>query len=299
VNTPEISVVMSVYNGASYLDEAIQSVLNQTHSDFEFIIIDDGSTDESSQIIENYWKSDERLIVITQDNRGLVYSLNKGIQKARGKYIARMDADDISLPQRFERQISLMKSENVDICGCHVFTIDETGNYISAKIFYTSVLLNKFVLCRTVPFAHGSVMFKKDFMLSNELSYGQTKYNKAEDYALWIQFSKLGAKISNVDDFLFKYRDVQDSLSKKSINSRHAYSLSDDYCGANMKILNNKLNIALIADSFNKLKAIERENISYFLIKSVLAGNFSNLGFLRYFPKLLNITNFLKIVSGK
>ena len=114
---PKISVVMSVYNGQDYLDEAIQSILKQTYKDFEFIIINDGSIDKSLEIIEKYKQQDERIVLISRENKGLIASLNEGIEKARGKYIARMDADDISLPNRFEEQLKIMENDK-EIVGC-------------------------------------------------------------------------------------------------------------------------------------------------------------------------------------
>ncbi|HIP11775.1 MAG TPA: glycosyltransferase family 2 protein, partial [Arcobacter sp.] len=105
MKNPMVSVLLSVYNGEKYLDEAIESILNQTYQDFEFIIINDGSTDKSLEIIEKYKKEDNRIVVISRENKGLIYSLNEGISQAKGKYIARMDADDISLATRFEEQV--------------------------------------------------------------------------------------------------------------------------------------------------------------------------------------------------
>ena len=95
-----ISVILPVYNGEKYLKESIESILNQTYTNFEFIIIDDGSKDSSLEIIKEYEKEDERIIVISRENKGLVASLNEGIATAKGKYIARMDADDVSLSER-------------------------------------------------------------------------------------------------------------------------------------------------------------------------------------------------------
>ena len=108
MNTPMISVVMPVYNAEKYLDEAIKSILVQTCKDFEFIIINDGSNDKSLEIIEKYNIQDERIVLINRENRGLIASLNEGIEKTKGRYIARMDADDISLPDRFEKQIEFL-----------------------------------------------------------------------------------------------------------------------------------------------------------------------------------------------
>ena len=113
---------MSVYNGAPYLHEAIKSILGQTWSDFEFIIINDGSTDDSLQIINSF--NDPRIIVIDQENIGLADSLNKGLDLAQGDLIARMDADDISLPYRLQKQIEFMINHPmVGVCGSWVKTV--------------------------------------------------------------------------------------------------------------------------------------------------------------------------------
>jgi glycosyltransferase involved in cell wall biosynthesis len=182
--TPTISVLMPVYNAEKYLDEAIQSILDQTYQNFEFIIINDGSTDKSLEIIEKHQNQNEKILVISRKHKGLIASLNEGIDIAKGKYIARMDADDISLSQRFENQLNLMESEILDICGCHLFIINKQNKYVSTRIVSTKEDFNKMILSRSVPFAHGSVMIRRDFLISNNLRYGQTKYNKAEDYAL-------------------------------------------------------------------------------------------------------------------
>ncbi|MBI5094602.1 MAG: glycosyltransferase family 2 protein [Candidatus Hydrogenedentes bacterium] len=105
---PAVSVVMSVYNGERYLAEAIESILGQTYRDFEFIIIDDGSTDESLKIVEGYASRDNRIRLVSRPNRGLAAALNDGIEIARAPIIARMDADDVSLPKRFEKQMLYM-----------------------------------------------------------------------------------------------------------------------------------------------------------------------------------------------
>jgi len=293
-----ISVVMSVYNGEKYLDEAIESILNQTYKDFEFIIINDGSIDKSLEIIEKYKQQDERIVLISRENKGLIASLNEGIEKARGKYIARMDADDISLPKRFEKQIELLEENNIDICGCHFFIVDSKGKYKAAKVVSTDVIFNKIILVRSVPFAHGSVMFRKDFIIKNSLEYGQTNYIHAEDYALWIAFANKNAKISNVDDFLFKYRDSEGTMSKQSINYVHALKLSKIYIKENYneiykisKEYRSKINI---------LNDFEKEQLSYFLLKTMFKSDiFFKLKYIKKLPRQLNIINFLRIISGK
>lgn len=129
---PLISVVMAVYNGADYLVPAIDSILQQTYSHFEFIIINDGSTDDTTKILQHYEQLDERIKVYAQANQGLPISLNRGIRLARGKYIARMDADDISLPERFAKQVEFMESHpEVGVCGTQIKMIGE-NSYVDA-----------------------------------------------------------------------------------------------------------------------------------------------------------------------
>ncbi len=293
-----ISVIMSVYNAEKYLDEAIQSILDQTYQDFEFIIINDGSTDKSLEIMEKYKNQDDRIVLMTRKNKGLVASLNEGIEKAKGKYIARMDADDISLPQRFEKQIELMEKENLDICGSHFFIVDERSKYLSARVVSCRIDFNYMILSRSVPFAHGSVMIKKDFLITHELAYGKTVYNKAEDYALWIEFANNHAKISNVDEFLFKYRHLDNSLSKQNINYKHALALSKHY----IAIHNKQLNIIFekYKDKMNLLNDFELEQISYFMIKTIFnSQSLVKFQCLKKVPVGIKIINLTRVFFGK
>src|SRR5215813_1090725 len=125
-DAPKVSVVMPVYNGESYLCEAIESVLAQTFEKFEFVIINDGSTDNSEEIILSY--PDERIRLIQQSNRGLVESLNCGLQSSRGAYIARMDADDISAPSRLEAELKMFLSQpSLSMVGTSIKRIDPAG----------------------------------------------------------------------------------------------------------------------------------------------------------------------------
>lgn len=215
-NFPLISVVMPVYNAEKYLDEAIQSILNQTCKDFEFIIINDGSTDKSFEIIEKYKSQDERIVLINRENRGLILSLNEGIKKARGKYIARMDADDVSLSNRFHLQLEFMEQKNLDICGGHYFIMNDQMQYIDSFIAPISRESFLVYLSNSVPFAHPSVMIKKEFLMKNNLNYGSSSYVNAEDYALWNDIWRKKGNFGNVDDFILKYREVSVGLSKSN-----------------------------------------------------------------------------------
>jgi len=158
---PKISVVMAVYNGEKYLREAIDSILNQTFNDFEFIIINDGSTDDSAEIIKSY--NDPRIILIQQENKGLAAALNEGIKIAKGKFIARMDADDISLKTRLEKQIQFMEAhpEYVAI-GSWSNHISADGDYLyTCKMPLESSAL-KDELPDKCPFIHTSVLMRTD-----------------------------------------------------------------------------------------------------------------------------------------
>tara|TARA_R110001583_G_scaffold125058_2_gene276531 strand:- start:4867 stop:5766 length:900 start_codon:yes stop_codon:yes gene_type:complete len=221
MNTPIISVILPVYNGGEYLNEAIDSILNQTFSDFEFIIINDGSTDDSLSIIESYLNVDDRITLINRENKGLIASLNEGINLSRGKYIARMDADDVSFNTRFAKQLKLLDS-GYDICGCHFITIDIDGKKVDSTLVpleISSMLLN---LSLTVPFAHGSIMVRRSFLDIHKLKYGGRSAKSAEDYDLWVEMYNKGARFANVDDFLFYYRWYALSVSKINSNNLKA-----------------------------------------------------------------------------
>lgn len=213
---------MPVFNAEKFLDAAIQSIINQTFANFELIILNDGSTDGSVAIIESY--DDPRITLIhNHKNLGLVATLNRGIKLSTGSYIARMDADDISHPMRFEKQIELMQIMNADICGCHWHVINEKSRIIGNILvplgndFFVSSLSNG------VPFAHGSVMMRTKFLKINKMFYGGEPY--AEDFKLWIEFFERGGVFVNCNEFLYKYRDVKSSLSKVKRKEYHQTSI--------------------------------------------------------------------------
>ena len=209
-----ISVVLPVFNGALYLDEAIVSILKQSHSNFELIVINDGSTDASLEILEKYAIQDSRITLINRQNKGLVYSLNEGILKAKGKYIARMDADDESDSYRLENQIKHIEKYYLDICGGHYLLLDKKGKINGLNVVPISHEMCTLSLLSKVPFAHPSVMIRKQFLDENSLEYGQSKYKIAEDLDLWLRMHKCGARFGNVDGVVLKYRILGESLSK-------------------------------------------------------------------------------------
>jgi len=217
---PTISVLLPVYNGQAYLRQALDSILNQSYSDFELIIVDDGSSDGSLEIIRAC--TDKRIVLISQENIGLAGALNRAIEKARGKYLARHDQDDVSLPTRFQEQLSLMQSKELDFCGCDVMMMNAAGTFIKEIVMPTTSDLVTITLACTVPFAHGSVMMRKAFFDEHMLRYRQG--SSTEDYELWCDAYHLGAKFGNVNQVLFRYRDFSSSLSKLTAKKMQAHT---------------------------------------------------------------------------
>ena len=225
---PKISVVMSVYNGGKYLQEAIESILTQTYSDFEFIIIDDCSTDDSVNIIESY--DDRRIRLIrNKHNLRLPASLNKGIKMATGKYIARMDADDISMPDRFDKQVTYMEAHSeVVAAGGSFQAIDENGNNLYIHHSTTGEKLAKYCLMPS-PMAHPTVMMRRDVIVANNLFYDE-QYSSAQDYDLWQRINKK-FKIDNLPDILLRYRIQSNSISvaKRQQQQDNTYKIFSQY----------------------------------------------------------------------
>lgn len=211
-DTPLISVVMSCYNRQNYVAQAIESILNQTYTNFEFIIIDDCSTDNTYKIIKKYVKRDKRIIALRNKvNKGIVYALNRGLRLAKGKYIARMDDDDISLPQRFEKQVKYME-ENPDVVvlGSDVKSFcDEDKDYSPWVDAFDADEL-ALILNFKCSISHPNVIIRKDFLDKHSLSYLK-EYEFAEDYALWAQVMLKGGKIENLKEPLLLHR-----VSKKA-----------------------------------------------------------------------------------
>jgi len=208
---PTISVIMPVYNTEKYLQQSIESILNQTYKDFEFIIINDGSSDNSLSILEEYAETDSRIKIISRENKGLVYSLNEGISVANGKYIARMDADDISLPNRFMEQIKYMENTNIDICGTYVEAIGDDENLIKMKENEYNISLDLYSLMNGHALCHPSVLLKKNAIKC--IGGYDINYKYCEDLELWLRFIKKGYKIKVIPIKLLKYRTRLDSKS--------------------------------------------------------------------------------------
>lgn len=213
---------MPVYNAGDFLVEAIESILNQTVSDFEFFIIDDHSDDKSWRIIQKFAKKDKRIKTFRNQKRlGLVKSLNFLIPFTQGVYVARMDADDISLSDRLEKQIDyLSQNSKIVACGGQEYIIDETGKIIAEKYFPTdpktcyNALMNYMVIQPPALLARGEIF--RMFQYDNHIF-------KNDDITMHFKLLKMGA-FGNVDDFIFKYRKLENSLTH--IDPKRVYFLA-------------------------------------------------------------------------
>ena len=181
-----ISVVMPVYNAEKYIAQAIESILNQTYPYFEFIIVDDGSEDNSVKIIESF--EDERIRLFRKKHSGISETLNFGISKSQGEYIARMDADDISLPNRFQAQIKfLLQNKNYKLVSSNASIINEKGNLTGYKTTHHKFngKIKKILHKMFNPIVHSSLMFKRE--ITDDMSFYNPVFDGAEDYDLWLR----------------------------------------------------------------------------------------------------------------
>lgn len=210
MKSAKVTVLLPVYNGASYLREAIDSILNQTLKDFELLIINDGSTDNSAEIIKSY--PDKRIVFSDNEkNTGLVNVLNQGICMARGEYIARMDCDDIALPRRLEKQVHFMDNHrHVVVCGTRFEIIAKKRLIPVIKLDHPEI---KCEMLFNSPFAHPTVMLRNRILQVNGLFYS-SQHQDAEDFEFWQRLSEYG-HLANLSDILLRYRIHHSQVSNK------------------------------------------------------------------------------------
>ena len=204
---PKVSVVMAVHNGMPYLDRAIQSILAQTFEDYEFIIIDDGSTDGTAAILNHYAQTHHRVRVYHQQHLGLIVSLNRGCNLARGDYIARMDADDVSVPERLAKQVAFLERQpSCCVVAAKILLIDDHGNPVGVwpEDMNTSTWSAiRHQLPRSNCIAHPTVMLRT--CIIREYPYSEKQLH-SEDYDLWLRLCSDGRKIDKISEILVQYR---------------------------------------------------------------------------------------------
>ncbi len=219
-----ISVLMSVYNAEKYINETIKSVLNQSFTDFEFIIIDDGSTDGTKTIINQF--KDDRIRYFYFSNSGLAAALNKGLQRATGKYIARIDADDICYPNRLEVQYNFMEANpEYVLCGSSIDVIDEHGNFIYKFTLPTKDSEIRKQMQYENGITHPSSFYRREEALKVG-GYYEPIRQYFEDYMFFYQLIKCG-KVMNISESLIKYRLTPGSISSRSRNKKYERIVSE------------------------------------------------------------------------
>lgn len=216
---PTVSVLLPVYNGGSYFTTAVESVLDQTFADFECLILDDGSTDATAKIADELARRDSRIRVIHSRNRGLVASLNTLIAAARGEFIARMDADDVCMPARFERQVEFLRRHPEMVCvGSSYWMIDEAGRTITRILPpLEDAAIQDQTLRGHSTISHPSAMLRCSVL--RRLDGYRAEYFPAEDLDLWLRLGEIG-KLANLSQPLIRYRVHSTSISALAAQGR-------------------------------------------------------------------------------
>ena len=234
---PLISVVMPVYNSEKFLDESISSILNQTLGDFELIIINDASIDNSLKIIKNYMKKDKRIKLINnEENLGTVKSRNVGLRTTQGKYVAIMDSDDISLIDRLRIQFNYFeKNKHIFLVGSSAIYIDENGKEIRRFKKYDDYKMLAWRLPQSCGIIHSSVMFRN----TKEIFYNES-YKSAHDYNFYLDLLEAEKNLTNLPQFLVKYRVHDNSIS---ISKQKEQEMFANLTQKNHRSLKNKTNL--------------------------------------------------------
>lgn len=223
-NSGLISVIIPCYNAESFVEQAVLSIMNQTYRNVEIICLDDASTDKTLSILESLALDDGRVSVYKNErNLGLIETLNKGISLCKGEFIARMDADDISLPRRFERQLSFLRKTGADVCGCYYKEMTHNGRFFMwNQRFVHHKQAMKFVGMFESPLAHPAVIAKAEVFKDNPYELTESSYVN-EDYHLWCRLMNLNKTFVQVPEFLFIYRNnrMGESSSKTDIQRQN------------------------------------------------------------------------------
>ena len=227
MGNPMISVIMATFNEPlSYIKAAIESILNQTYTDFEFIIIDDSTNPETIEAINSY--TDDRIVIIREKSRmGFARALNEGLKIAKGQFIVRMDGDDISLKDRLEKQLEyLIAHKEIDILGGNMLIINESGAVVSQRNYPTNGLSLQFSAIFRSPVAHPTVMFRRS-IVENHLFYDET-FTKAEDTEYWFRLRNKGFTIANLPVNLLRFR-ISGDLAKKRSGEHFSFNFKARY----------------------------------------------------------------------
>ena len=288
---PKVSVIMSAYNVEKYLREAIDSILNQTFKDFEFIIVNAGSTDGSQAILNSY--HDPRMVIINVQNIGRSEARNKAIKISKGEYVAIMDADDISLPERLERQVKFLDyHKNIALVGSSFFLINESGKIVDINKVLTESDEIKERLPIANTFGHSTVMLRKRCLES--VGGYREELIGAEDYDLYLRLSE-SFRMANLKEPLCKWRinPVSFSVAKKGELDRYAKLVQElakerrQFGKDRLQTLGREEIDKLLDDSLPKVTARSRKEIaqSYYFWGAILFGGNDYRGALKLLLK--------------
>ena len=264
---PEITVLMPVRNGERYIKESIDSVLNQTLTDFEFLIIDDGSTDRTVEIIQGY--TDKRIRLVRKEHQ-FIQNLNEGLELASGSYIARMDDDDIMQTERLRIQLKRMKKNpDITVCGTWAKIFSDKGNERNVSHHGYGIIHEPVLeLLKYNMLLHPSVMIKKEFLLNHHIEY--QNYPCVEDYKLWFDIAKAGGIlfVEPQELLMFRRSDTQVTVTKKKEMSLGSIRLRKEILLYLLSIYNNKTLNSLLSDFENleKNKWMSNEDIFRFFV---------------------------------
>lgn len=262
VNNPKVSVVLPCYNAGKYIEQAVRSMMNQGYSNLEMIVVNDCSTDESPEILKKLAAEDSRIkLMHNATNLKIVACLNKAIEMASGKYIARMDADDISLPDRIEKQIAFLEAhENIAACGCNYIIIDEHGNKTGKVLFESKPELLKAELLFFSAFAHPAVTMRT--AAAREAGLYKAGMVPAEDYEFWLSIAEK-FEMANLPENLLLYRwhgsnisvvqknNLTEAMTKACMMHLDSFGFAETFLHYHVKFLNGTWYMATNADEIN------------------------------------------------
>ena len=273
-----VSVLLPMFNASSFIEEAVYSILEQTFTFFELIIIDDCSTDNSLQIVENI--KDSRIILIKKkQNTGYTDSLNWALKLSRGKYVARMDADDISLPNRFKTQVTFLnENPEVILCGSW-FEIIGSSEVIKHPTYHGEISIALLDYCAI---GHPTVMFRRDEFIKHGLWY-DIEMEPAEDHNLWVKAIRIG-KLQNIPKVLLRYRLHQSQISIKQKVKQDEYSCTAKRFHLDLLYKSSKPLIDITAPIIFK-------NIDFRIQKKYINQYLNELEYLNMLNKSLHIFN--------
>lgn len=221
MDKPRVSIIMGIYNCADTLDEAVKSILEQTYQNWEMIMCDDGSTDDTVAVAQKYVEQDPKRFILLKNgkNKGLNYTLNRCLEQATGEFVARMDGDDISMPTRFEKEVDfLLSNPEFALVSTVMGMFDEHGDWGQTKVIQFPT---KNDFCKHTPFfCHAACMIRKDVFIEVGGYTVDPKLLRVEDCHLWFKIYAAGYKGANIDEMLYKMRDDRNATRRRSLKAR-------------------------------------------------------------------------------